>query len=119
VVNKCDLEVRLDVPDGLLRVSARSGLGLPGLETAITEGILGGSDDAGDRWVAGARQEALLIEAGDALRRAQTLVRTSPEAAELVAEELRSVLESLDALTGERTGDEVLDVIFSTFCIGK
>lgn len=119
VVNKADLPGTLPVPEGFLQVSARTGQGLPSLETAIRTGILRGSEDTGDRWVVGPRQAGLLAEAADALSRARALAATHPEAAELVAEELRASMQALDALTGARAGDEVLDVIFSTFCIGK
>jgi len=119
VVNKSDLPGALPVPRGFLRVSAHTGEGLPALETAIREGILGDSEDTGDRWVAGPRQAGHLAAAADALARAGSLVASHPEAAELVAEELRASIQALDAITGARAGDEVLDVIFSTFCIGK
>jgi tRNA modification GTPase len=33
--------------------------------------------------------------------------------------DLYSALRNLDALTGETTADDILNLIFSTFCIGK
>ena len=38
---------------------------------------------------------------------------------ELLAVDLRDALSALGAVTGETTTDEILDQIFSTFCIGK
>jgi tRNA modification GTPase len=38
---------------------------------------------------------------------------------ELVAEELRGVHRALGSIVGEKSADELLGDIFSTFCIGK
>ncbi|MNT67219.1 tRNA modification GTPase MnmE [compost metagenome] len=40
-------------------------------------------------------------------------------ALDLLAEELRLAQQSLNAITGEFTSDDLLGVIFSSFCIGK
>ncbi|NNE89671.1 MAG: tRNA uridine-5-carboxymethylaminomethyl(34) synthesis GTPase MnmE [Silicimonas sp.] len=50
---------------------------------------------------------------------AQDQLRTSPELAELSAEELRSAIRALDALVGRVDVENLLDEIFSSFCIGK
>jgi tRNA modification GTPase len=54
----------------------------------------------------------------ESLRRAQTLVLDA-EPAELLAVELRGALEELGALVGAIYTDDLLDRIFSRFCIGK
>lgn len=38
---------------------------------------------------------------------------------EFLALDLREALQALGEITGETTPDDVLDIIFSTFCIGK
>ena len=38
---------------------------------------------------------------------------------DLLAEELRLAQQALNAITGEFTSDDLLGVIFSSFCIGK
>jgi tRNA modification GTPase len=48
----------------------------------------------------------------------QHLAARSP-ALELLAEELRLAQNALNAITGEFTSDDLLGVIFSSFCIGK
>ena len=58
------------------------------------------------------------------LRAAQTaLVQAemalTHEAYELVAEHLKGIHQHLASMVGERTHDDVLSEIFSTFCIGK
>lgn len=52
---------------------------------------------------------------GIALERLQT----SPELAELVAEDIRAAIRALDALVGRVDVEHLLDEIFSSFCIGK
>jgi tRNA modification GTPase len=39
--------------------------------------------------------------------------------AEFAAFDLREALDSLDEITGKKINDEILDKIFSSFCIGK
>jgi len=46
-------------------------------------------------------------------------LHASPPPLELFAEELRGAQQSLSAITGEVSADDLLGVIFSRFCIGK
>jgi tRNA modification GTPase len=54
-----------------------------------------------------------------ALARAARVARRGGAAGELAAVELREALESLGQIVGERAGPDVLDLVFSRFCIGK
>ena len=47
------------------------------------------------------------------------LPNTGAREAQLLAEELRLAQNALSAITGEFTSDDLLGVIFSSFCIGK
>jgi len=62
------------------------------------------------------RQRVLLREAADSLRRSLDLVGQGEE---LVAEELRRAALSLGRLLGRVDVEDILDVIFREFCIGK
>jgi len=60
----------------------------------------------------------------DALRRAQEALERALEAAaqsttEVVSGEVALALGALDEITGESASDELLDVIFQKFCVGK
>jgi tRNA modification GTPase len=61
----------------------------------------------------------------EALRRSRASLCRTIEAietkafADMVAAELRDALQSLGEVTGEDAGPDILDRIFSTFCIGK
>jgi tRNA modification GTPase len=64
------------------------------------------------------RHALALGEAADRLAEARTLV-AEDDAPELVAEALRRALRALDTLVGRVGVEDILDEIFSSFCIGK
>ena len=113
VVNKTDL-VAVDDP-GVVALSTRSGTGLPRLlsrleasaEAAMQEG-------AGAPPLTRARHREALLECQASLGRALG----APEVA-LAAEDLRLALRAIGRITGTVRLDELLDVIFRDFCIGK
>ena len=53
------------------------------------------------------------------LERANTLLALQAQALDLLAEELRLAQNALNEITGEFSSDDLLGVIFSSFCIGK
>jgi tRNA modification GTPase len=113
VVNKIDL-----VPSdgmGAVALSAKTGAGLPGL-LARLERSAGHLMEAGAGVppLTRARHREALIEAHAALGRALG----APEVA-LAAEDLRLAMRALGRITGTVRIDELLDVIFRDFCIGK
>lgn len=112
VLNKCDLGV--EPTTAMLTVSATTGTGLDSLEErlgAAAAGMLGGSEGA---LITRARHREALGEASDALARA-----LDGRGAELWAEDLRHALAALGRIAGRVDVDDVLDVIFRDFCIGK
>lgn len=100
------------------RVSAVTGEGVEGL-LAVLKAAASERAGSGDGLIVRSRQRAALVEAGAVLDRAlQHLGRPRPPV-ELVAEELRLAGRSLDSLIGAVRVDDVLDRLFSDFCIGK
>ncbi len=64
------------------------------------------------------RHEQLLRESLESMDRAEVAVREHiPH--EMLLLDLYSVLRPIDAITGATTADDILNRIFSTFCIGK
>ncbi len=117
VLNKTDVvDAAVPVVGGweAVAVSARTGAGLPELErrlTAFTADRLAGS---GAPALTRARHRSALEECRDALRRA--LTAPLPE---LMAEDVRLASRALGRITGRVDVEDLLDVIFRDFCIGK
>ena len=117
VGNKCDLARRYE--GSAIGVSALTGEGVEQLRTGILaaltpEGVV--QQEAG--FVTSIRHERLLRESLESLDLARTAVESSiPH--EMVLLDLYSALRPLDAITGATTADDILNRIFSTFCIGK
>lgn len=98
-------------------LSALTGAGVEALEAHLAA-LAGGRCGAADRWLARERHVAALDEAHAALADALRAQRRG-EPAEVVAEALRACQQALGRITGETTDEDVLERIFSSFCIGK
>lgn len=124
VVNKVDRPVHGDPPiqSGLtvVRASAETGEGLGELKASLLR--LARSDElarmARDRVILNARLAALLESARDPLADLGRAIRDR-EALEILAARARDVLSYYEEATGRRYREDLLDVIFSRFCIGK
>ena len=118
IVTKCDV-VRPENRSVSLAVSARSGAGLDELATRIARRL--STPAAGARQLVGttaARSRDSLIHAQSGLDRALTIARNERDQ-ELLAIEVRDVLDDLGTIAGAVYTDDILDRIFSRFCIGK
>ncbi len=117
VHNKQDL-VSGDAADDETRVSAKTGAGLDALVEQIAARLSGtDAGDADDAFIARRRHLTALAEAERAIKEAGE--RLSENALELSAENLRNAQQALSAITGVRTNEDLLEDIFSRFCIGK
>jgi tRNA modification GTPase len=116
VLNKCDL-VEARFGDGLL-VSAKTGKGIDALKDAILRALTVTTPTADSAMLTNLRQHEAISESVAALAKAVDAARQSlPH--ELLLLDLHAGLEALDRLTGVTTTDDILGLIFSTFCIGK
>jgi tRNA modification GTPase len=116
--NKCDLTVYAEVT-GALRVSALTGEGLSDLRRAIIDSIAprGRLEQEGG-FITSLRHEQLLKESRGALEQARTATMQGiPH--EMLLLDLYAALRPIDGITGATTADDILNRIFSTFCIGK
>jgi len=132
VISKADLRRRLSAEtladvtgrEPAHHVSARSGQGLEELREAMRSAFLSGkaqaagARDAGAGFLLNARQRQALQRSASALVAARRGL-TEGLGEEFVATDLWEALDALGEVTGERTSDDVLDAIFSHFCIGK
>lgn len=123
-VNKGDLPQGIEMaelPSGteVLVISAKTGLGLERLKAAIRAQIVSpGFEVSESLVVTNVRHRTALRRAQDSLAHASESVRTGL-AGELVAMDLRVAADALGEITGTITTDDILEKIFSEFCIGK
>ena len=124
VFNKCDLSRNDSSPRvsdlrSSVRVSALTGEGIAELRAEILRHIGGESGaqlEAG--FLTNVRHQGLVQESIAALAAAAEAVESSiPH--EMLLLDLYNALRPLDAVTGATTTDDILNLIFSTFCIGK
>lgn len=118
VGNKADLPraAELDVDAG---VSASTGAGIGELRQRIIQAVAPGGEvpqEAG--FITSLRHEQLLHESVEALGHARAAALNHiPH--EMLLLDLYAALGPLDAITGATTADDILNRIFSTFCVGK
>lgn len=129
VINKSDLTVCVSEDDvyeavhsrtvPILQVSAAEGDGLEELEETMERLVIGESDGVSESsYFTNARQVALLRQAErdldlavDAARQQSTL--------DIIAVQLQAAYATLGEVIGEAVGEDLLDEIFSRFCLGK
>lgn len=121
VVNKCDKAGRLAVPEGFrytVRISAKHGEGLEQLRQVLLDcaGLEGTAFDGGV--ITNARQ-------ADALRRAAGCCGQAKRAAQAgftpdaVLMDIEGAISALGELTGQNVREDIIQDIFSRFCVGK
>jgi tRNA modification GTPase len=122
VWNKSD---RVDLTDTCLpdegagiRLSARTGQGLERLRQRLLE-IAGWQAAPEGVYIARARHVQALQVVQQHLDACVAQLEASGPALDLLAEELRLAQNALSDITGEFSSDDLLGVIFSSFCIGK
>ncbi len=98
-------------------VSGLTGGGIQQLVTDVKTLLLSRSVAAG--LVSHQRQNDVLVQAKELLGKAQSIVISSPERYDLASEELRAGIFTLERLVGRVDVEDVLDKVFSSFCIGK
>lgn len=124
-LNKIDLPQRLSVRDlppflrvvPSVRISAKEKIGITELLDAARDMLMGGAW-AGELMLTNARHREKLEMCLDHLKRAKDQLRGG-RFLELAAADLRESTAQLGELMGEGVGGEILERIFSRFCIGK
>ena len=116
VANKCDLPGFQSQPKEI-PVSALTGQGIEALKEAAINLLAPGGETHGG-FITSLRHENLLTESAAMLEKARGAT-TAGLPHELLLLDLYCALQPLDAITGVTTADDILNRIFSTFCIGK
>ncbi len=126
-VNKCDLDQKIDEnrlgalfgDRETVRISVIQRRAIDELEEAIVRCVLNGRPvHTFTLMVSNARHIQSLHRARESLLRARRALEeeASPE---FVSEEIKTTVQELDQITGRNAGADLLDSIFSRFCIGK
>lgn len=123
VVNKADLPRRLDIGaladdfDHVLSVSARSGEGMEALCQAIGE-LYPAAEGQPGQLLTNARQADAVSQALNAVRSARSALRIGMTP-DVVLTDVEAALAALGELNGKRIRDDLIQNIFSRFCVGK
>jgi tRNA modification GTPase len=122
ILNKCDIKRdENEYPDWLRRhkclgISAKTGESFDALLTMLEEFLVNTFLSGESALITRARHRHVLVSCRQALERA---LGERAEREDIIAEELRLAARDLGRLTGRVDVEDVLDVIFRDFCIGK
>jgi tRNA modification GTPase len=112
IANKADLG--LPGPEGALRISAKTGFGMDALRARLAAIARQMTESSGPPPLTRARHRAALLAAAAHLDAAETA-----DLPELRGEDLRLAMRALGRITGHVGVEDILDTVFSRFCIGK
>ena len=119
VVNKADLGPRQgQVPEGALDLSVARGEGVDAFVTRLAELLEARVGQAGSVVMTRARHRDGIRAAADALA-AFDAVLGDEATVDLAAEELRAAVRAVGRVTGRVDVEDLLDLVFADFCIGK
>lgn len=98
-------------------ISARTGEGIDELKERICQMVWGGKVDPSDGvYLANARQQQAVYQALSSIQNAQNAQELGTD---LISMDLQNAYDELGELTGNRVRDDLVDEIFSRFCLGK
>ncbi len=128
VINKIDVNSKLDVElirehlgtdKHIVTISALKGEGLEKLEDFIYDEITSKDTNIGfTPMITNIRQKQLISKMFNAVKDATNLLKTG-SFLDLVATDLRDAIEASDEMLGRIYTDDLLDKMFSNFCVGK
>jgi len=118
VINKVDLAPQSPSEGDVFSLSVETGAGLVDFEVALSERVEVLFGRTEEPLITRARHRRELEACVSALEGAVSLLRVGGETA-LIAEELRHAARSVGRITGRVDVEELLDVVFRDFCIGK
>jgi tRNA modification GTPase len=112
IANKSDLG--WPGPEDALLISAKTGLGMAELRARLAEAAHQMTQSSGPPPLTRARHRAALLTAAEHLAAAERA-----DLPELRGEDLRLAMRALGRITGHVGVEDILDTVFSRFCIGK
>lgn len=127
LINKSDLPARLETEEVekytggrlVLKISVAREEGLAALEQAIVDMVYGGQVSPGEAaFVNNVRHSAALRAALERLNDAEATIEAGMPS-DCIVVDLREAWEKLGEVTGDTVGEDIIDQIFTQFCIGK
>lgn len=124
ILNKSDLEFKIQLPESLsgsriVSLSAKTGSGLEELSQSVADLFaLGEMIQNQETAVINMRHKQAVSDAVAALEGAQETLRQGMPL-DLLSVDLRAALTALGTITGQTVSDEIVEEIFSRFCLGK
>ena len=118
VINKIDKTEPAESDDDVLQISAKTDMGIDKLRERMRSVVDTSSINAGSVVVSNMRHYDALSLAHEALRDAQRSLSMNLSG-DLISEDIRRIIHHLGEITGDITSDDILQSIFSKFCIGK
>jgi len=126
-VNKADLKQNLEMDrvikyfneKFIIKISALKGTGIRDLESRIRKIIMDNGDiNLEEKIIVNSRHKGILKEARNLLENAERAMRDKISE-EFPSYDLKAAYDLMGEIIGETTGEDVLSMIFSKFCIGK
>ena len=119
VLTKSDLRKNVGEKNNIIHISAKTGLGMDALLDKIKKslGTTGLSTDT--TYLSTLRQKRALSLCGKPLERAIGSIGVDPVDLSTLAFDIREALNQIDSILGKTTADEILNTIFTSFCVGK
>lgn len=123
IFNKIDLKKQLELkkfPDAWQPISLKTGEGIEELKKYIVDKVKKSYNLYGEETslMVNKRQSLELNNAKASLNKARELIETN-HSLDIIAQEIKGALLNLKSIIGEVTNGDILDQIFSNFCIGK
>ena len=123
LLNKVDLESKInedEVKDleNIIRISAKSGFGLEDLKSKIKDMFFDGEVDTESLIISNSRHKQALYRALENCELAEGKVKAN-EFLDLISIYVTAALKALGEITGSELEEDLVNKIFSEFCVGK
>ena len=125
VLNKCDLYSKRQIKtvnnsiENCVCVSAKTGSGIAVLKNVIKKSLQISNNNSDAVYLITQRQYDIAKDCARALKRALLMLKNKKSDFELLSIELRDALDAIDKILGKTTSSDILNNIFSNFCVGK
>ena len=125
ILNKSDLKMQADISKlseicTWIEISAKENVGISDMEDTIYNSVVSGQveDSSQELVITNVRHKSALEKTKDSINNIfETLDSGLPM--DLIAVDLKEAMDSLSEVTGEISSEDLLDHIFSNFCVGK